>query len=187
MSKHVNPTNDPFDRRLSRREVIVRGLGAALLGTVASGIDANIAVRAEGVHPHVEHTWYGWESLGGTLTSGPAAASWSANRLDVFVRGTDNAMYHKWWDGIWYDWENLGGENTSGPAAASWGSDHLDIFAMGTDSALWHRGFDRGWHDWGSLGGIFTSDPAAVSWGPNRIDTFIRGTDNATYHKWWIG
>jgi hypothetical protein len=25
--------------------------------------------------------------------------AWGANRLDVFVLGTDRALYHKWWDG----------------------------------------------------------------------------------------
>jgi hypothetical protein len=25
--------------------------------------------------------------------------SWGPNRLDVFVEGTDSALYHKWWDG----------------------------------------------------------------------------------------
>jgi hypothetical protein len=42
-------------------------------------------------------TWLGWEDLGGILTSAPAVASWAANRLDCFVRGTDNHMWHKWW------------------------------------------------------------------------------------------
>ncbi len=41
--------------------------------------------------------WGGWESLGGALTSPPNCVSWGANRLDCFVKGTDNAMYHKWW------------------------------------------------------------------------------------------
>jgi hypothetical protein len=41
--------------------------------------------------------WRGWESLGGVLTSDPAAVSWGPNRIDCFVRGTDNAMWHKWW------------------------------------------------------------------------------------------
>ena len=40
-----------------------------------------------------------WESLGGVLTSEPVAVAWGENRLDVFVRGTDNALWHKWWDG----------------------------------------------------------------------------------------
>src|SRR5262249_47495824 len=42
-------------------------------------------------------SWSGWESLGGVLTSAPAAVSWGPNRIDCFVRGTDNAMWHKWW------------------------------------------------------------------------------------------
>src|SRR5690348_7582718 len=32
-----------------------------------------------------------WEALGGGLSSAPAVASWANGRLDVFVRGTDNA------------------------------------------------------------------------------------------------
>ncbi|MGW1071572.1 hypothetical protein [Streptomyces sp. NPDC002537] len=41
--------------------------------------------------------WSGWESLGGGLTSAPAVSSWSSGRLDTFVRGSDNALWHKWW------------------------------------------------------------------------------------------
>jgi hypothetical protein len=41
--------------------------------------------------------WYGWESLGGYCLEGPAAVSWGPNRIDTFVIGGDQAMYHKWW------------------------------------------------------------------------------------------
>ena len=42
-----------------------------------------------------------WESLGGEIDKGtsPAAVSWGPNRLDIFVVGTDKALYHKAWDG----------------------------------------------------------------------------------------
>jgi hypothetical protein len=54
--------------------------------------------------------WSGWEDLGGIITAGPAVASWSANRLDTFVKGSDNHMWHKWWDGsAWSGWEDLAG------------------------------------------------------------------------------
>src|SRR5207245_2400307 len=43
------------------------------------------------------------------LQGDPAAVSWGANRIDIFVRGTDNALWHKWWDNYWSSWENLGG------------------------------------------------------------------------------
>ena len=37
--------------------------------------------------------------MGGVCTSPPRVTAWAANRLDVFVTGTDSALYHKWWDG----------------------------------------------------------------------------------------
>ena len=130
-------------------------------------------------------TWIGWESLGGVLTSAPAASSWAANRLDVFVRGTDNALWHKWWQNGWSGWESLGGVLMSAPAAVSWGPNRIDIFVRGTDNALWHKWWNNAWSGWESLGGVLTSAPAVASWAPNRLDVFVRGTDNALWHKWW--
>jgi len=43
----------------------------------------------------------GWESLRGQLTSAPAASSQSSGLLTVFVRGTDNALWYKFYDGVW--------------------------------------------------------------------------------------
>jgi hypothetical protein len=73
------------------------------------------------------------------LTSGPAAASWAEDRLDVFVKGTDNAVWHLWWDGAWNGWESLGGTINHTPAAVSWGRDRIDVFGCGTDNHTWHR------------------------------------------------
>jgi Repeat of unknown function (DUF346) len=87
-----------------------------------------------------------WESLGGELTSGPGACSWADKRLDVFVRGTDNACWHKWWDGSrWQGWESLGGQLTSDPTAVSWGPNRIDLFVRGTDNACWHRSVSYSW------------------------------------------
>jgi C1A family cysteine protease len=158
------------------------------IGYGECGIDSEFPFwTAGGVQIPSVPRWYGWENLGGVLSSKPAVSSWAANRLDCFVRGTDNAMWHKWWDGSgWRGWESLGGVITSGPAAASWGANRIDCFVRGTDNAMWHKWWDGGaWRGWESLGGVLTSDPAAVSWGPNRIDCFVRGTDNAMWHKWW--
>lgn len=43
-----------------------------------------------------------------------ARTAWGTNRLDIFGLGTDDAMYHKAWDGTAgrpsvRDWERLGG------------------------------------------------------------------------------
>ncbi len=134
-------------------------------------------------------SWGGFESLGGILTSPPSAVAWGPNRLDVFVRGTNNAMYHRWWDGsAWGGFESLAGNITSPPTAVSWGPNRLDVFALGDDNALWHRWWDgSAWGGWESLGGNLTSPPAAVAWGENRLDVFALGDDNALWHRWWDG
>jgi hypothetical protein len=132
-------------------------------------------------------TWLGWENLGGALTSAPSVSSWAPGRLDTFVRGTDSALWHKWFQGGWSDWESLGGVLTSEPSAVSWGNGRIDVFARATDSALWHKWFDGGWSGWESLGGVLTSGPAACSWAPGRLDVFARGTDGALWHKWFQG
>ena len=128
-----------------------------------------------------------WESLGGVLVGGPAASTWGSGRLDIAVRGTDNQLWHKWFDGGWHNWEALGGVLTDDPGAASWSPGRYDVFVRGTDNALWHRWYDGRWHDWESLGGVLASGPGVVAWGPNRLDVFVRGTDNAMWHRWWDG
>jgi hypothetical protein len=127
------------------------------------------------------------ESLGGVLTSAPDAASWAPGRLDVFARGTDNQLWHKWWDGnAWSYWEPLGGVLTSAPTAVSWGPDRIDVFGRGTDAQMWHKWWDGNtWSGWEPLGGALIGGPDAASWAPGRLDVFARGTDNQLWHKWW--
>ena len=105
-------------------------------------------------------------------TSGVGVSSWAANRLDCFVRGTDNAMYHKWWNGSsWLGWENLGGILTSAPAAVSWGPNRIDTFVRGTDNRMYHKWWNgSSWLGWENLGGILTSGIGVSSWAANRLD-----------------
>ena len=133
--------------------------------------------------------WQGWEDLGGVMIGAPAVASWAPDRLDCFVRGTDNRMYHKWWDGgRWQGWEDLGGTIVDAPAAVSWGPHRIDCFAPGSDNHLYHKWWDGHlWQGWEDLGGVMIGSPAAASRAPNRLDCFVRGTSNHMYHKWWDG
>ena len=128
-------------------------------------------------------------SLGGVLTSSPSVSSWGSTRVDVFVRGTDNGLYQKTWNGTaWSAWSSLGGVLTSGPGAVSWSANRIDIFVRGTDNQLYHRVWDGSrWYGWEALGGALTSGPVAASWAAGRLDVFVRGTDNGLYHKVWDG
>ena len=129
-------------------------------------------------------------------SSSPVLA-WGANRLDVFVLGTDRALYHKWWGGSAWGpsvtgYEAMGGVCTSAPQVVSWGANRLDVFVTGTDSALYHKWWNGS--SWGpsvtgyeGMGGVCVGDPRIVSWDANRLDVFVLGTDRALYHKWWNG
>ena len=62
--------------------------------------------------------------------------AWGPNRLDVFVIGTDSALYHKWWNGSAWGpsltgYENMGGVIVGHPEVVSWGPNRLDVFVVG--------------------------------------------------------
>ncbi|MET0920593.1 MAG: PQQ-dependent sugar dehydrogenase [Acidimicrobiia bacterium] len=128
-----------------------------------------------------------WYPLGGQglVASGPAVAAWSPGRLDVFVRGTDGQLWHKWYDQGWSGWEPLGGAITAGPAVAAWSQGRLDVFVRGTDGQLWHKWYNNGWSGWEPLGGAITDGPAVAAWSAGRLDVFVRGTDGQLWHKWY--
>ncbi|GAB2577195.1 M43 family zinc metalloprotease [Kribbella endophytica] len=136
------------------------------------------------------------EESGVPVPAGPVV-SWSSDRLDAFVLGTDRAMYHKWWDGSAWGpsvggYEYMGGVCMSAPEVASWGPDRLDAFVLGTDHGVYHKAWDgSNWQPsatgYEALGGICMSPPRVATWGPDRLDLFVLGTDRAIYHKWWDG
>ncbi len=85
-----------------------------------------------------------FEAFGGLSPGHAAAASWGANHRDVFMRGADNVLRYRRWDGMgWSLWTSLGGFLTSAPSAVSWGVGRTDVFARGGDNALWHIALDR--------------------------------------------
>jgi len=109
-------------------------------------------------------SWSPWQSLGGVITSDPAAVSWGPDRIDIFARGQDNGLWHMSWNGsAWSAWQSLGGVLTSGPGASSCGYGHLDAFAVGSGGTVFQRGFNGfGWTGWINVGIAGTSDPTAV-------------------------
>jgi hypothetical protein len=135
-------------------------------------------------------SWTRSLDLGGPLRSQPAAVSWAPGRLDVFARGTDDALWHPVHSrGRWLSWARLGGVLTSAPAVAAWAPGRLDVFARGVGDALYHKWYvsGQGWSAWERLGGVLSSSPTVASWASQRLDVFARGGGNAVYHKWFNG
>lgn len=149
----------------------------------------------------------GYDSLGipkagVTVRGNPRVVSWDHDRLDIFVVGSDGALYHKWWDGNQWGpsvsgFEFMDGGIVGDPAVASWDHDRLDVFVVGTDGQLYHKAWDgfqwlpslTGYDPLGfpAAGITIRSSPTVSSWQHDRLDVFVVGIDGALYHKWWNG
>ena len=129
-------------------------------------------------------------SMGGTVTSNPAAVS-DGTGTAVFVRGPDGGL---WWQrivgGVASGWMPLGGFLTSDPVAYATGSE-VGVFVLGGDKAIyWQRiagtvasGVGQGYV---SLGGTGTSTPATASIGATKF-VVVRGTTGAVFYQRFSG
>ncbi len=136
--------------------------------------------------------WSGWASLGkpttGSLTSSPCAISRQTGTIDVYVRGTDGAVWERpYYSGTWHDWYIVGGQVAAGtgPGASGW-SGREDVFIEGTDGAMHQTTWtsSSGWSSgWVNLGGHLTSSPGAVSRSSGIISVYVRGTDGAVWER----
>jgi hypothetical protein len=123
-------------------------------------------------------TWGSYKALGGTLTSEPRSISWATGRIDVFARGTDGQMYHRWYVAPnWFGWEALGGGLSSAPTVASCQSGHLEVFVRGTDNTLYRKSFNgTAWSAWSQVStATWSASPDAVCRPTtNQVDVFDR-------------
>lgn len=136
--------------------------------------------------------WSNVVTLGGATSSSPAVAAPAAKRLELYVRGIDNAVWHRRYDGTsWTGWSQLGGMTYASPAASPRrGTSIVDVFIRGTDNAIHHRyrngtAWSSGWASIGAPPGGAASAPAAVSNGTGKIDVFVRGGDSAIWRTTW--
>ena len=135
------PSVTPASAAGGASHTVPGGSGGTQDDVFVAGSDSNLHHT---FHTDFSPTWSSWENLGGVLTSAPSAVSrGSQNRIDVFTRGSHNALWHKWWTGSsWSGWESLGGDLTSASVVTSWAAGRLDVFVRGTDNQMWwHRFF----------------------------------------------
>ena len=173
------------------------GLGGRLIGGPAVVQTATgLAVFGRGsdnalwwTHQAASGAWSSWQSLGGVITSQPAAVAGATARFGPLValaRGTDGALWYRvqGTTGTWSGWRSLGGVLLSGtgPAAVAPMST-LVVAVTGTNHHIWLYG-PLGMQVFGFIdfGGVTSSTPgiAAVQ---SQAVVFARGTDNALWNK----
>jgi N-acetyl-anhydromuramyl-L-alanine amidase AmpD len=177
-------------------------------GPICSDAQANAAVCGGFAHHHDPGRYWNW-SMYLTLISncvkgqtplppvmqrgGNHAVMNADGRLEVFARGTDNALWRNYQTtpgGTWSGWKSLGGQITWEPAAVVSPGGRVQVFARGTNKALytiWQNvpGDDTNWSGWGGLGGQIDSSPRVViNHKTNQPEVFALGTNYSLYHLW---
>jgi len=192
LQTYYPPTSSsPFWGWSSLGGQLASGTGPAVCAQNASSLDAFVQGTDHALwYTHWDGTkWSSWKSLGGNLTSPPAATSPANGVIDVFVRSTDGALWFRSTTNggaFWSSWSSLGEQLASGtgPAVCAQNASSLDAFVQGTDHALWHKSFQgSAWSAWGSLAGNLTSSPAATSPANGVIDVLARGSDGAVWER----
>jgi hypothetical protein len=150
------------------------------------GVSENSSVLLRQSLSEATGEWEAVGSLGGIHTSPPAVIANADGRIEVFARGSDNALYHKWQVSVgssFSDWESLGGWHTSPPAVGRNADGKIEVFAVGTGHALYRRTQQAtGWGGWQNLGGSLSDDaPAVIKNSAGQLEIFAIGTDGRLY------
>jgi hypothetical protein len=113
------------------------------------------------LEPNSRRPWSPWaplESPPGGLDKAPVVALNVGGNLEVFSRGPDGRVWHRWQGGPvdgWSAWKSLGGMLTSAPAVSRNADGRLEVFGRRSDFRIWHTWQEQfGWSDWEHLANL---------------------------------
>ena len=158
--------------------------------------------------------WSTWASLGRPSGIGgismPVVSQNQDGRLEAFVIGSDQALWHIWQvspNGTWGTWFSSGGPQHSNsaiyhPFVRKNDDGRLEVFVMietvdepfGTNATatlwhIWQTAPNGTWSNWASLGRPTTGSLSAPSVRKNkdgRLEVFTIGSDGELWHIWQL-
>jgi hypothetical protein len=140
---------------------------------------------------------YAFIDLGGAIYGRPEALVTGTNRVTMFGRGTNDALWYRDWDGNtgqWAAWTSLGGIMKYNPAAVSYfvdGQAITRVFVTGKYNELWYRQRnDSAWGPWQNLSGkneVLLTPPGAGVTSNGKIAVCGKGSTYRVYCKIWNG
>ena len=121
----------------------------------------------------------------GRFQGQPAAYASAGGRIDVFVRGLDDAAWLRTYSGgHWGPWQNLGGDLADAPSAAVTGPGRWTLFATGADGSVTTRGPQGSWSSLGAPDGLaLYGRPSAVTDAQGRTHVAVRTADDAVWTR----
>ncbi|MEZ4481913.1 MAG: PKD domain-containing protein [Dehalococcoidia bacterium] len=132
-------------------------------------------------------SWLAWESLGGTVLPGIAAAETPAGTLlYVAVNGSGQPWSRERSAAGWGPWKLLTGRVATPPALAA-GPDVVVLAAINAARQLWTRQYDGvAWAAWTFGAGTLASDAEAAAAGTN-VWVFSMATGGKPWFRRWDG
>lgn len=188
--KHYEHTSLEFDAVLIAKKVRSpevhyldsdRGLEVFAVGTDRSLVYARQTVDCG--------AWSDLQSLGGVIMGEIAVARNAAGRLEVFVPGTQDTLYHQWQqpDGSWSGWSLLAADLRGNPAVVRDAAGCLHVFATGVDAHVYHLSQETPGGKWSGrhdLQGHIIGAPTAVLNADGHLEVFAIRPGNILQHTW---
>lgn len=161
--------------------------------------NANEIFHIRQVSPNSD-AWGVWLSLGKpstqvSITNYFAVGQNQDGRLEVFVQGTDGAIWHNWQTAShidWSGWSSLGSPNftsLSRPTVGRNQDGRLEVFAAGNQGFIfhvWQTAPNSGWSGWDALPTsypyVLLNQPVVAQNLDGRLEVFARGDDDALWH-----
>jgi len=150
------------------------------------------------------NVWSGFFSLGGAIIGDPAVSRNADGRLEVFVVGTNHALYHKFQtvagSNSWSGFASLGGYVIGDPVVGQDADGRLEVFVIGSNHALYHNvetsaSNSNSYSGFSLLGGFIVGDPAVARNTDGTLEVFVVGANKQLYHNYesaansitWVG
>jgi hypothetical protein len=124
-------------------------------------------------------------------------------RINLFVRGADNMLWERYWNGASWVWADHGKLIADDPVAFIRGNVgdpnaanvRINLFVRGMDGKLWERywnGASWVWADHGKgvrgrVVPIVRGNRSSVNGQDVRINLFVQGTDGKLWERYWNG
>jgi hypothetical protein len=149
-------------------------------------------LKSSSTGPH--EAFIAWQNLAGhDLRPYPCATRNRDGRLEVFVLGGDQVLYHIWEKspgGDWSEWDTLAGHDLSGPLLCSANADgRLQVFVCGGDGKIYSRAQivpNGNWDPWFLVGGENVRGFSVARNADGRLELVAVFADGGLHDVWQV-
>jgi peptidoglycan/xylan/chitin deacetylase (PgdA/CDA1 family) len=163
-------------------DCVLRACTSRSIQRLATAVLATIIL---GTPVHAAEYWFPLGNGLGVL----AATRNDDGRLELFARGSDGAIWHRWQDpsvaGGWTNWQSLGGSFSKDPTVAKAPDGHLEVFVRSDAGAVVQKGRtgtapESGWSaNWREIATGIAGNPVVTQSNAGLLTVFARANDGS--------